>query len=114
MKRILLISLMLAALLITSCAARNERLIAGVWSGSGELVLEELPLDGADLLIFNTDHSGYIAEGLHSRSFSWSVTDETLTLRFPDIAVGLAFRVDSDTLTIRHTAGNAEFTRMAD
>lgn len=115
MKRWILLLMLAASLLFTACEAVNERRIAGVWSGDGSFAVEEIvpPLPSIDTLMFNTDYTGYaLGNGTHC-SFTWAVTDDTLTLRFPEISVGLRFEVNRRTLSVHHLNGVSEFTKLA-
>ena len=118
MKRTFLILFLITAVLLTACEARNERMLAGVWTGDGDLPLEDVdaPFTYVETFIFNTDFTGFAlgsGEGITQLPFKWAVTDDTLTLIFQDIAVGSAIQITGNTLTIRHSGGSSHFKKLS-
>jgi len=67
-----------------------------------------------EMLVFNTDFTGYAAGNFNESAFTWAVTDDTLTLVFEKNAVGLQFEVLNDrTLSIRQRADNVRFSKIS-
>lgn len=119
-----ILSLVLAAvslvLLLGSCgnsAAANQKKSVGIWQGMGDLGFEqmememesEMPFDYVETLFFAEDGSGYMAGQGQKMDFTYVMTDDTLTLRLPEVGWGMVYEIDGDTLTVR----DSEFTRKS-
>ena len=118
MKRILLILFLIAALLCTSCEQWYAQRIAGVWTGSGDFTLDgiDAPFTHVETLIFNEDFGGFAlgsGEDITYLPFSWEVTDNTLTLIFSNIAVGVEYRITGNTLTIGRKSDSSQFIKLS-
>lgn len=124
MRKNRILSLVLAAgslvLLLASCgnsAAANQKKIVGTWQGMGDLGFEhmeietgsEMPFDYVETLYFAEDGTGYMAGEGQQMEFTYVMTDDTLTLRLPDVGWGMQYEIDGDTLTVR----DSEFTRKS-
>ncbi len=123
MKKNRILSLILAALtlvlLLGSCnaAEQNRAKLVGTWEGDGTLDLmamemelgEEIPFDYVEILHFAADGSGYMSDGVERMEFTYDLTDDTLSFRFPEIGMGLVYKFMDDLLTI----SGSEFRRIA-
>lgn len=115
MKKNRIFALVLAAvtlvLLLGSCnsAAANQKKIVGTWRGSGDLgfvqmemeMEVEMPFDYADTLYFAEDGSGYMAGQGQRMEFTYVMTDDTLTLRLPEVGWGMPYEIEGDTLILK-------------
>ena len=128
MKKIKIFVLLLAAvilvLLLGSChqAVYNLEFMVGTWEGDGKLELltmemelgeieldEETSFDTVEILHFAADGTGYMMCGGEKMEFTFVMTDDTLTIRFPEISVGWRYEIKNDTLIVR----DSEFRRIA-
>ncbi len=115
----LLLTAMTLVLLLGSChqTVYNLEFMVGTWEGDGELELvtmemelgEEIPFETVEILHFAEDGTGYMACGGEKMEFEFSMTDDTLTLRFPEIAVGWQYEIKNDILIVR----DSEFRRIS-
>ena len=102
-KTILLISLILTAvLLFTSCD--YTRKVIGTWDSEDTLSVQGIE---ANRLVFAEDGSGYASGSGGTVTFTFVLTDDTMTFRFPDIGWGVQYTVRGDTLTVH----DCTFTR---
>ena len=118
MKRILPILLLIAALLCTACGRWYEQRIAGVWTGAGDFALDgvDAPFTHVETLIFNEDFGGFAlgsGEDITYLPFSWAITDNTITLIFSNIAVGVEYRITGNTLTLGRKSDSSQFTKLS-
>ncbi len=96
-KTILLISLILTlALLFTSCD--YTRKVIGTWDSEDTLNVQGIEVNR---LVFAEDGSGYASGSGGTVTFTFVLTDDTMTFRFPDIGWGVQYTVRGDTLTVR-------------
>lgn len=123
MKKNRIFALILVAMtvifLLVSCnpTDKNRANLVGTWEGDGTLDLmamemelgEELPFDVVEILHFAADGSGYMGDGEKRIEFTYDLTDDTLSFRFPDIGMGLAYKFTDDILTV----SGSEFRRIA-
>ncbi len=92
-KRISLILIVLTAfLLLTGCGNYAEKIV-GEWRLTSG--------DFAESLTFREDGSGTIVTATETKDFTYVLTDDTLTFRYPDIGHGVGYEVDGDILTVR-------------
>lgn len=116
---LLLLAAVSLVLLLGSCneAERNRVKLVGTWEGDGTLDLmgmemelgEELPFDVVEILHFAADGRGYMGDGEKRMEFTYDLTDDTLSFRFPDIGMGLVYKLTNDILTV----SGSEFRRIA-
>ena len=124
MRKNRIFSLLLAAvtlvLLLGSCSqTANLAKLRGTWRGDGTLeytememegeLSEEMPSKTVEILHFAADGTGYMVCGGQKMEYTYVTLKDTLTIRFPEFAVGWRFEVKNDTLTVR----NSEFQRIA-
>ncbi|MBQ4354737.1 MAG: hypothetical protein IJC71_07565 [Clostridia bacterium] len=106
-KKILrILSALLVCLLLCSCVILNEKRIIGTWEGEDTLTeLDGTPFAGVSRLVFSEDGSGLAYGQEEELSFTYALTDDTLTIRLtPDFGWGITYRIEGDTLTIRKDA----------
>ena len=122
MKKNRIFALLLAAvtlvLLLGSCnSAVNYAKFVGTWEGDGTLELwqmemelgEELSFDVVEILHFAADGSGYMGNGEQKMEFTYRLIDDTLTLRFTEISMGVRYKFTEDILIV----SGSEFRRIA-
>jgi len=123
MKKNRIFALLLAAvtlvLLLGSCNSeeKNRTNLVGKWEGDGTLDLmamemelgEELPFVSVEILCFAADGSGYMEGNSVKMTFTYDLTDDTLSFRFPDIGMGLPYQFTEDILIV----SGSEFRRIA-
>ena len=119
MKRIFLILFLISALLLTACGRWYEQRIAGVWTGTGDFTLDgvDAPFTHVETLIFNEDFGGFAlgsGEDITYLPFSWAITDNTITLIFSNIAVGVEYRITGNTLTLGRKSDSSQFIKLSD
>ncbi len=116
----LLLAAVTFVLLFVSCSqAANLAKLHGTWKGDGTLeymemekegeLSEEMPSKTVEILHFAKDGTGYMVCGGQKMEYTYVILDDTLTIRFPEIAVGWRFDVKNDILTVR----KSEFQRIA-
>lgn len=108
--------LLLASLLFCACGAadKNAEQIVGMWRGDGNLDVTGIgaPFEYAKRLVFNEDGSGLMSGDTGTLTFTYVLTDDTLTLRFSEISWGLPYTVNEYDLTLGSKASRSVFTRM--
>ena len=119
MIRIFLILFLISALLLTACGQWYERRIAGVWTGAGDFALDgvDAPFTHVETLIFNENFGGFAlgsGEDITYLPFSWAITDNTITLIFSNIAVGVEHRITGNTLTLGRKSDSSQFIKLSD
>lgn len=104
------LSLSLVFLLCACGSAVNEMRILGTWSGGGDLDLLglEAPFEFARQWTFSDDGTATALVDSENVEFTYSITDDTLTLSSPEMSWGVSYKIKGDTLTI----DNAEFTKI--
>jgi len=85
-KTLRILSALLVCLLFCSCGILNEKRIIGTWEGDDTLTeLDGTPFAGVSRLVFSADGSGLAYSQEEELSFTYALTDDTLTIRLtPD------------------------------
>ena len=97
-----LLLLLTLVLLFTSCD--YTRKVIGTWDSEDTLSVQGIE---ANRLVFAEDGSGYASGSGGTVTFTFVLTDDTMTFRFPDIGWGVQYTVHGDTMTVR----DCTFTR---
>ena len=115
----LILAAVTLVLMLGSChqAVYNLEFMVGTWEGDGKLDLfamemelgEEILFDTVEILHFAADGTGYMACGTEKMEFTFVMTDDTLTFRFPEIAMGRPYIIKNGLLII----DQSEFRRIA-
>lgn len=100
--------LLSGCLLLALCACGASRRIVGTWENDGtwEIQGEQVPYGGSNTLTFNKDGTGSMAsvtpEGSPgpSKDFTYSLTDDVLTLVSGEVTAEIGYTLEDDTLTI--------------
>ncbi len=86
----LAIAALTAALLLAGCG--NEAKIVGEWRLTSG--------DFADHITLREDGTGTILSDEKTKTFTYVLTDDTLTFQYPDIGHGVGYSIKGDVLTV--------------
>ena len=97
-----LLLLLTISLFFTSCDYTKK--VIGTWDSEDTLSVQGIEVNR---LVFAEDGSGYASGSGGTVIYTFVLTDDTMTFRFPDIGVGMQYTVRGDTLTVH----DCTFTR---
>ena len=116
MKKILgLIAVLVICLGLFSLSPLSHKIkIIGTWQGDGSLDIlgMEAPYEFADQRTFQADGSSVVTVGENKVHFQYSMTDDTITLKTPELSWGIGYRINGSTLRIKTGDGYAEFVKV--
>lgn len=108
---VLLASIIISALL---CSCGNKSKIAGAWQGDGSLDMlgMDAPYEFATLMEFDGMSTLVVTNDEGTIEFTYSMTDDTLTLSDGEMSWGVSYTIKGNTLSIKTGDGFAIFNKV--
>lgn len=117
MKKIKVISItLLCILLFSSCGMKNTLrglTLVGSWYGDGafDIVGVDAPFEFATELEFNEDGTLEVTANNEASTYTYSATDDTITIQGEDMSWGVYYTVKGSTLNLKTGSEFSAFTK---
>lgn len=113
MKKRIQLLICLGSLLLLLCSCDPAAKAVGTWQSDGtlEILGGTAPFEHADQLIFRQNGTAAAAVGADEIEFTYSMTDDTLTLSDGSLSWGVPYTLKGNTLSIGSGDGYAIFTK---